>query len=64
MKKILDILLFPFALFLFIGAIWLWDWNVKGTGTWFAIFIVALGTAILVATIRHFYIQYRKKSKK
>ena len=57
MKKILDkvsgFVLPIFAVVWTIAMISLWEWNVNGTGVWFAFLMVFAGVVVLVASLAH-----------
>lgn len=32
----------------------LWDWNVRGTGAWFAVLMIVAGVVVFTATLAHY----------
>ena len=56
-QKFMDILssigVPAFAIVWIIAMINLWQWNVEGTGVWFAFAMVFLGFIVLIASIAH-----------
>ena len=38
-----------------IAMITLWEWNVNGTGMWFAILMIALGVLVFTINLMHYF---------
>ena len=61
MKKIIEIILMLVGLSFLVSMIYLWKWNVNGTGVWFAVAMIVLSGAFFGGSVLHFYKTYFKK---